>query len=162
MTNPFNNAPAPGGAATATAAPAASGFSAGTMKSDDPYSVNIPSGVSGVRMSDPGIINELLLVEPVEYVASMTTSASPEPTDAFRVNILPLTGALAGELQEDVMVFQMRLKHELMKTYRGPNKWLLSRLQLGEKKPGKNAPYIFVAPTEADVATFEKFKASHS
>lgn len=154
MSNPFNNP----GAGTATA----NGFSADTVQSGDPYSVNIPTGVSGVRMNDPGILNELLLVEPVEYIASMTTSASKEPTDAFRVNILPLSGALAGELQEDVMIFQVALKRELMKTYRGPNRWLLARCQMGQAKPGQSAPYLFNPPTAEDLAIFEKFKATRS
>lgn len=158
MSNPFNNAPAPGATATAPA----NGFSADTVQSGDPYSVNIPSGVSGVRMNDPGILNELLLVEPVEYIASMMTSASKEPTDAFRVNILPLTGGMAGELQEDVMIFQVALRRELMKTYRGPNRWLLARCQMGTAKPGQSAPYLFNPPQPEDLAIFEKFKASHS
>lgn len=158
MSNPFNNAPAPGATATAPS----NGFSADTVQSNDPYSVNIPSGVSGVRMNDPGILNELLLVEPVEYIASMMTSASKEPTDAFRVNILPLSGALAGELQEDVMIFQVALKRELMKTYRGPNRWLLARCQMGQAKPGQSAPYLFNPPAAEDLAIFEKFKATRS
>lgn len=158
MSNPFSNNPGP--TATATPPAASGGFSADTVQSGDPYSVNIPTGVSGVRMNDPGILNELLLVEPVEYIASMMTSASKEPTDAFRVNILPLTGGLAGELQEDVMIFQVALKRELMKTYRGPNRWLLARCQMGTAKPGQSAPYLFNPPGEDDLAIFNKFKAT--
>lgn len=154
MSNPFNG----GGTAAKTASP----FSADTVKSSDPYSASVPSGVSGVRMSDPGILGELLLVEPIEYIESMMTSASKDPTDAFRINILPLTGPLAGQLQEDVMVFQIALKRELKKTYHGPNRWLLARCEMGEAKPGKNAPYLFVPPSDEDVTAYERFKATRA
>jgi len=147
MTNPFG--------ATKTA-----GFSTDTVKSSDPYSASVPSTASGTRMSDPGILNELMLVEPVEYIESMLTSASKEPTDVFRVNILPLTGPLAGQLQEDVLIFQVALKRELKKTHSGPNRWLLARCEMGAAKPGQSAPYLFNPPTAEDMAVYEKFKAS--
>ena len=162
--NPFER---PAATATATAAPSAAPVngglgSVGVQGSDDPYSISTPSGVSGVRMSDPGLIDQLLLVEPVEYLPSMTTSASKEPVDAFRVNILPLTGELAGELQPDVLIFQEALKRELRKTYAGPNRWLLAYHHLGDAKPGKNAPYLFTPPNEEQMALFEKFKAQRA
>lgn len=163
MTNPFDR-----GNSTSTPAPAQSAASSGlgggvdTKQSEDPYSVSVPSGVSGVKMSDPGILDQLLLVEPVEYIPSMMTSASREPTDVVRVNIIPLTGELEDQLQEDVLVFQEALKRELKKTFQGPNKFLLAFLQLGKAKPGQSAPYIFVQPSEEQVKIFEKFKARKS
>lgn len=152
MTNPF------GGTATAKANGGA--FAADAVKSGDPYAASVPSTASGTRMSDPGILGELMLVEPVEYIESMLTSASKEPTDVFRVNILPLTGELTGELQQDVLIFQTALKRELTKTYRGPNPWLLARLVMGDAKPGKNAPYLFKPPSEEDMKVYERFKAT--
>lgn len=167
MTNPFDR----GGAATSTpastpapaqsAAPAGLG-NVGAMASSDPYSASIPSTASGVRMSDPGIIDQLLLVEPTEYIPSMMTSASREPTDVIRANILPLTGELTGQLQEDVLIFQEALKRELKKTYQGPNRWLLAYHHMGTAKPGQSAPYIFTPPNEEQVALFEKFKAQRA
>jgi len=152
MSNPF------GGNTTAKAG----GLGVDVIKSNDPYAASVPSSASGVRMSDSGILNELLLVEPVEYIESMMTSASKEPTDVFRVNILPLTGELAGHLQEDVLVFQVALKRELKRTHQGPNPWLLARCEMGAAKPGQSAPYLFNAPSPEDMAVYEKFKASRA
>lgn len=171
--NPFERGPAAAPAGKAAQAPrnapaakantAAAGIGGvDTKQSEDPYSVSVPAGISGLRMSEPGIMDELLLVEPVEYIPSMRTTASPEPTDVFRVNILPLTGELANELQEDVLIFQEALKRELKKTYEGPNRWLLAFHHLGEAKPGKNAPYLFTPPDEDQMAIFEKWKAAQS
>lgn len=172
MTNPFDrgpaaaptNTPAPAQPAPA-AAPAAANAGlggVGTMQSSDPYSVSVPSGVSGVRMSDEGILDQLLLVEPTEYIPSMMTAASREPTDVVRANILPLTGPLANQLQEDVLIFQEALKRELKKTYQGPNRWLLAYHHLGTAKPGQSAPYLFTPPNEEQVAFFEKWKAQRA
>ena len=166
MTNPFErgaaaapaSTPAPAQPTTPAAAPAGLG-NVGSVASSDPYSVATPSGVSGVRMSDVGIIDQLLLVEPVEYIPSMMTAASREPTDVVRVNILPLTGPLEGQLQEDVLIFQEALKRELKKTIQGPNRWLLAWHHLGTAKPGQSAPYLFTAANEEQVAIFERFKA---
>jgi len=152
MSNPFGG--------TATTKP--NSFAADTVKSGDPYSASVPSTASGTRMSDPGILGELLLVEPVEYIDSMLTSASKEPTDVFRVNIMPLTGESAGQLHEDVLIFQIALKRELKKTYSGPNRWLLARCTKGAAKPGQSAPYLFLPPGDEDMAVYEKFKASRS
>lgn len=152
MSNPFGG--------TATKAPG--GFTADAVKSSDPYAASVPSTASDTRMSDPGILGELMLVEPVEYIDSMLTSASKEPTDVFRVNLLPLTGDMAGQLHEDVLIFQTALKRELKKTYSGPNRWLLARCEMGSAKPGKNAPYLFNPPTAEDMALYEKFKASRA
>lgn len=171
MTNPFDRgnaaAPTPPSAPSAPTPPAAAPAAAGlggvdTQKSNDPYSVSTPSGISGVRMSDEGILDQLLLVEPVEYIPSMMTAASREPTDVFRVNILPLTGPLANQLQEDVLVFQEALKRELKKTYQGPNKWLFAWHHLGTAKPGQSAPYLFTPPNDEQVAFFEKWKAQRT
>lgn len=155
MTNPFNNPPAVASGVAVAASP--TGVQA--MQNSDPYAIDVPSGISGLKMDAPGIINTLLLVEPIEYIASMTTAASTEPTDAFRVNILPLEGVLAGELQKDAMVFQVALKRELKNTYQSPNKWLLAFLTRGVAKPGKSAPYLFDPPNEAQMATYQAWAA---
>lgn len=172
MTNPFDQgapaAPAPTLTPPATprpaaAAPATAGMGGvSAMSSSDPYSIATPSGVSGVRMSDEGIIDQLLLVEPIEYIPSMMTAASREPTDVIRANILPITGPLANELQEEVLIFQEALKRELKKTLQGPSRWLYAYHHLGTAKPGQSAPYLFTPPNEEQMAFFEKWKAQRA
>ena len=159
MSNPFERGGSTPTKAPASTQPAAKSNGIDTMQSNDPYSISTPSGVSGVRMSDDGIIDQLLLVEPMEYIPSMNTSASKEPTDVYRVNIVPLTGPLTGELQEDVLVFQEALKRELGKTFRGPNRWLLAYHHRGTAKPGQSAPYLFTPPDDDQMRIFEKYKA---
>jgi hypothetical protein len=165
MTNPFER-----GGNTPTQTPntpprqsaPSNGFSGGVgaMKSDDPYSAATPVGLSGVKMSDEGIIDQLLLVEPLEYVASINTRNGQ--TDAFRVNILPLTGPLAGELVQNVTVWQEALKRELATTQAGPNRWLLAYHHLGTAKSGQSAPYLFTPPDDEQMAIYNRFKAQQA
>jgi hypothetical protein len=160
VTNPFergSNTPAQTPTNARQSAPNGLGGGVATVQSDDPYSVSLPVGLSGVKMSDEGIIDQLLLVEPLEYVASINTRNGT--TDAFRVNILPLTGPLKGELIENVTVWQEALKRELGKTHASPNRWLLAFHHLGTAKQGQSAPYLFTPPDEEQTAIFEKFRA---
>lgn len=156
MSNPFPNR----SGNTATAASRSNAFDADVVKDDDPYASDVPAGISEYKISD--FVGEFIMVEPTEYIESMLTSASKDPTDVFRVNVIPLTGEHAGEQLDDLMVFQVALKRALMKTWKGPKPWLRARLEMGNAKPGWSAPYVFVAPTEEDEAIYRKFVASRS
>ena len=112
-----------------------------------------PSGASDFRISD--FVGELLLIKPTEVIEDMTTEIGT--TDAVRADITPLTGDHAGTECPDMLVFQTALKRELRKVLDGPNPFLCARLQMGAKKPGKNAPYIFVGPSEEDVTLARKY-----
>jgi hypothetical protein len=119
-----------------------------------------PSGGGGdYKMADfidgnkPGDTGELLLIQPVE-VDSMITSASKKdeetgallPSEFVRVNVIRLEND--NERADDLLVFWESLRRELKKVLHGPNNWVLGRLAVGSKKPGKNAPYILEQPTE--------------
>lgn len=152
MSNPFANGPA---TTKAKAKPGNDPFDAagpdGTVvpsrKGGDPFS-SPSSGSGDVRISD--LVGELLLVKPTEYIESMMTSASVEPVDAVRADVVVLGADGTTELHEDMLVFQLALKRQLRRTLDEGTGKLLARLTMGDKKPGKNAPYIFVAAEEAE------------
>ncbi len=149
MTNPFEK----NAAKTAAKPVTGDGFDTATDdggvapgRTGDPFST--PAGSSEHRISE--FVGELLLVKPTEDIMEMVTEIGT--TDAVRADIVPLSGPNAGELCEDMLVFQMALKRALRKVMTGSNPFLLGRLGMGSKKPGKNAPYIFEQPTPEDVA----------
>lgn len=165
MAGPFDKK---GGTATATAKSktaakpeAGDGFDTAAKdgevkqgKAGDPFST--PPGISDFKITD--FVEDLLLVKPTEYIEEMDTSIGD--TDAVRADVVPLTGEHAGELLEDLLVFQMALKRALLKVMDGPNPFLLGRLGRGQAKKGKSAPYIFEQPYKEDVALARKYLAS--
>jgi hypothetical protein len=149
MSNPF------GGNSTAVAkakAPAGDPFDTGAVADaapaikGDPFSS--PGGATEHRISD--FVGELVLVKPTEDIEEMLTEIGT--TDAVRADVTPLTGPNAGELCEDMLIFQMALKRSLRKVMNGDKPYLLGRLTMGAKKPGKSAPYIFAEATPEEVA----------
>jgi hypothetical protein len=155
MSSPFDNGPA---TATKSKAKAADPFDtvgdtpAPAVKGD-PFSS--PSGASEHRISD--FVGELLLVKPTEDIEEMLTEIGT--TDAVRADVVPLTGSSAGELCEDMLIFQMALKRALRKVMNGDKPYLLGRLAMGTKKPGKSAPYIFEEATAEEVAIARAYLA---
>jgi hypothetical protein len=162
MSNPFDRgaAPAqPSSTPTQQAAPT-NGVTGGvaSTSSDDPYSAAAPVGLSGLKMKDPAIIDQLLLVEPVEYSQNVKTDYGI--TDVWRVNIIPLSGPLTGQIQRSVTVWQEALKRELSECDAGPSKWLLAYHHLGTAKGGQSAPHLFTPANEEQKAVFEQWRAS--
>lgn len=157
MSNPF------GGNKTATVKKAASFDSAGPDGTVIPARKGSPfsqpsAGSSDVRISD--LVGELLLVKPTEYIESMVTTASAEPVDAIRADVVVLAEDGSAELHEDLLVFQLALKRQLKHTLNGSGK-LLARLTMGDKKPGKNAPYLFAQHTEAEAELGQAYCDNH-
>ncbi len=157
MTSPFDNGPA--ATKVKTKAPATDPFdTVGTTPAPavkgDPFS-SPSGGGSDHRISD--FVGELLLVKPTEDIEEMLTEIGT--TDAVRADVVPLTGANAGELCEDMLVFQMALKRALRKVMNGDKPYLLGRLAMGTKKPGKSAPYIFEEATAEEVAIARAYLA---
>lgn len=132
-----------------------------TPKNTDPYSIALPSGGGDrIRMDDPLLMDQLMLIEPVTYTPSIQTSASNEPTDVWTVNIIVLTGEAAGQQFDDVAIFQRLLKQEITRVDRGENRFLFAWLRRGNATPGRRAPYLFVPPTEEDFHFYEEWRAS--
>lgn len=116
-------------------------------------------GSSDVRISD--FVGSPMLVKPTEYIPSIVTSASVEPTDAVRVDLVVLSeDGGEAELHEDMLIFNVALKRVLRRSMDDGLGMVLARLTLGEKKAGKNAPYLFV-PAEEAAAIARAYCAAH-
>lgn len=152
MANPFDNKK-PSSTATKER-PAAKGGMAAANGDDEPTTVRtgdpfaMPSG-GGSDYKFTEFLGELLLVKPTE-VDTMPTKISAE-TEIVRCDVIRLENE--NEQVDDLLVFQSALIRNLKKVLRGPNEWVLGRLELGEAKNGKNAPYILTKPTGDEVAT---------
>lgn len=115
--------------------------------SGDPFS--LPPAPSEIQISD--LVGTLVLVRPTEVIEEMQTEIG-KAENVVRADITAVDGELSGQLFEDVLVFQTALKRALLKVLDGPNPLLLGRIEMGQKKPGKNAPYLFGKPDEDDIA----------
>lgn len=137
-----------GGTATKTRSrglAAANGDSEPTsVKPRDPFAV--PSGGGGdYKFTE--FVGELLLVRPTE-VEVRATSVDPN-TECVHVDVIRLDNE--NEQVDDMLVFGSALIRTFKAVMRGDNDWVLGRLEMGEAKKGRNAPYILTTPTEDDV-----------
>ncbi|UJE15698.1 hypothetical protein SEA_LIGMA_43 [Gordonia phage Ligma] len=152
--SPFGNKGKPGGTATKAKAEDAATFDTAAedgevntgKPSGDPFS--LPPAPSEIGISD--LVGVLVLCRPTEVIESMQTEVGTAE-NVVRADITAVDGDLAGQVFEDVLVFQTALKRALLKVLDGPNPLLLGRIEMGNKKPGKNAPYLFGKPDEDDI-----------
>lgn len=165
MTNPFANATrtatppatppafqAPAAKPEPKPAPAAKAESAGTGFGD-PFGQPAGPG-SGEKITD--MLGSLLLVKPTEYIEEMSTTSGD--TDAVRADIAILDNTEEpGHIAEGVLIFQQALKRDLRKIMDSPQPYLLGRLDRGQAKGNKSAPYIFVKFTEEEAALANQF-----
>jgi hypothetical protein len=105
-------------------------------------------------------LNRLILITPTEYVEGIMTTASVEPKDAVRCDVvvldredgLPLTAAnvRAGDIEEfkNSLIFPGVLVGMLKR--RIGKGFVLGRIAQGEKKPGRNAPWVLKDASEED------------
>jgi hypothetical protein len=76
---------------------------------------------------------------------------------AIQCNVAVLDGDHKGETFNDVLIFPKVLKSQLRPAIKGDDA-VLARLGQGEKKPGKNAPWILVPPTGDDGEIGRKYE----
>jgi len=167
MTNPFANAAASRTATPPTQppafqAPATTTKAAPPAKAAEPETGGVgfgdpfaePAGLSTDRITD--MLGSLLLVRPTEYIEEMSTSSGD--TDAVRADIAILDETEEpGRVAEGVLIFQMALKRDLRKVMKDGMPFLLGRLQRGQAKGNKSAPYLFARPTDEDKALAHQF-----
>lgn len=151
--NPFDQKKAGG---TATATKARGGLAAANGDADpiaapprrgggDPFALP-SSGGGDYKFTE--FLGELLLVRPTE-AGVMPTKIDPE-SEFVRVDVIRLDNE--NEQVEDLIVFASALIRTFKAVLRGDNEWVLGRLQMGEAKNGKNAPYILTQPGSEDIA----------
>ena len=100
------------------------------------------------------LANQLLIIEPTEYKASINTVHGE--TDAIEVNVTNLD---TGEIHDGLLFFNVALKNALKNKV---GQKVLARIGQGTAKPGKSAPWILIDATSnpADLAKANAFVAS--
>lgn len=182
MTNPFANNP---GVATATPAaqpfngqqqfnpaqqqPASNGFG-GQQFADPPSTRPEPAKPAGDPFADAGgrsgdkvsdLLGRLLLIRPLEIIASMTTEAGTTE-NVVRANVAILDDPnQPGRVAPSMLFFQKALREELGDTFRDPAQALLiGRLTRGQAKGNKSAPFLFAKTTDEEKNLARQFLRS--
>lgn len=119
----------------------------------NPYAAPAAPG-SGDRVEWADHNGALMLFEVLGTKEGIATQHGT--ADAVAVNVAVLDGDHKGDQHRDVLVFPKVLCSQLRPSV---GQKVLGRLGQGERKAGKSAPWMLLAPTEADVATAQKFEA---
>ena len=111
-----------------------------------------PSAALGDEFKPAAHVGELLLIDVVEHVETMTTEFGE--TRPIRCNIAVLDGEHKGDVAHDTMLFGIALVNSLKGNV---GKKVLGRLGQGVAKPGRSAPWILDDPTDDDKTTARKY-----
>lgn len=137
--------------------------------SSDPFDAADPSGISGVKISD--FVDHLVLIHATETGRMVTSANKPgEDSEFVRCDLIPLTvpdtfdgdECVAGERYDDVLLFQAALVREGKKALDRKIPWLIGRIEMGQAKKGKNAPYLLVKATDEDKAIYAAWRKAQS
>jgi hypothetical protein len=109
-------------------------------------------GGSGFSLGDHD--GQLLLIIPTGWADQIATEYGP--SDALECDVALLSGDAAGTTFPDSLIFQS-LRNGLK---RQMGELVLGRLGRGEKKPGRDAPWILTDPTDEDIAGAERWTSS--
>jgi integral membrane sensor domain MASE1 len=103
-----------------------------------------PASGSGASVKPADVEGHLLVVEPLEYVANMTTAFGE--SDAVRINLHDVS---AQESYESVLWFSSALVGSLKGSI---GKRILAVMGKGQAKPGQSAPWVLVDATSNEQA----------
>jgi hypothetical protein len=125
-------------------------------------SIPLPTGpIQGASVGDELKYAEhqgsLLLVVPTEHVQSIQTVHGM--TDAVRANVIVLDGPQAGRELQDTLIFPRVLKSSLKGKI---GQIVVGRLGQGQAKVGQNAPWIFITPSDAELAHAQQYVAQRA
>ena len=96
----------------------------------------------------------LLLVSVHELLGEMQTSFGP--ATPIRADVAVLDGARKGEVFEDALIFPRVLVNSLRSAV---GEMVIGRLGKGNAQPGKSAPWILEAASDADKQVGERYLA---
>lgn len=133
------------------------------VDSNDPFATNSTTSSGGTNIGDTG--GELLLIWPREHNTEVKTK-DYGVKDAIRADWIVLTGADAGEIEEDALIFGGHLIGKLRvlakKNYKVNGdegdadrhllRPFLGRVVQGKEKIRGNYPWLFADPSDADKA----------
>ncbi|GAA4908313.1 hypothetical protein GCM10023405_32390 [Streptomonospora salina] len=114
-----------------------------------------PTASTGVKAAD--LQGRLLLIRPLSHEPDVLTMYGSK--EAVRCTIAELDGPDAETTHEDVMVFGRGLVGQLRAALDGGVAMVLGRMGQGQAKPGQNAPWRLLDPTEQDSATARAYLA---
>lgn len=109
---------------------------------------------SGGNFVAKDLVGELLLITPTELVEDMVTSASKDPSDAIRADIVVLDKKkpAKSDVIEGGLIFQKVLQGQLRDSLAKGTRVVGTLIQdEASKKAGQSAPYRLTAPTDADI-----------
>lgn len=109
---------------------------------------------SGDKLDLDGLNGTLLYIVVGELKKDIDTSFGK--ANAISATITALDGAKKGETFDDVLIFPRVLVSQLQADI---GESVVGRLGKGEAKPGKSAPWLLGAPTEADLEVATKYEA---
>lgn len=115
----------------------------------------VTAATQGARVPYEDLLGKILVVEPLEIEKDINTEHGV--TDAIRANVWALIGPNNTEEFEDTLIFPKVLFNQLRRKL---DSIVVGRLTQGEKKKGKNAPWVLAAPTEGDMAKANAFLAT--
>jgi hypothetical protein len=109
---------------------------------------------SGDKLDLNTVKGRLLHIQVAEIVRDIETAFGK--SDAVRATVAILDGDQKGTVLEDVLFFPRVLRSQLEQAL---GETVLARLGQGTAKPGKSAPWILEAASDADLETGTKYEA---
>lgn len=123
--------------------------------------VSAAPGSEGVKWED--YKGKLFVIEPLEFEQGLTTvhSKTPGDTTAVRANVFVVQSKDGSKYEEfeDTLIFPKALQGQ---TRRQIGSLVVGRLAQGEKKPGKNAPWVLSEASDTDLKAAGAFWAARS
>lgn len=120
--------------------------------------MNHPSAPgSGDKLELNTVNGALLYVKVLERKVGIETSFGI--TDAISCDIAVLDGPHKAETFNDCLIFQKVLAGQLAAFVGKDDPIVVGRLGQGLAKPGKSAPWVLNAPTQADIDVATKYAA---
>jgi hypothetical protein len=99
----------------------------------------------------------LVLVQGTDYLLQQPTDYGI--VDIAEGDVVVLDGPEAGREYDGARFFQSALRSSVKRTIgKDP---LLGRIGKGQKKGTNSPPWLFMEPTDADIAVAEKYQADH-
>lgn len=117
-----------------------------------------PSSSTGIEWAD--LKGALLIVKPLEYVASMKTVHGENPAVRADVIVIDDKGSVdAGTEYLDTLIFPKVLQSQVKASIGG---MVLGRLGQGVAKPAQSKPWLLAEATEADLKVGNDYIAANT
>lgn len=120
----------------------------------------VAAAPGGTRIELADYEGKLLVIEPLEVEKDIETTHGT--ADATRANVYVVLSKDGSKFEEheDILLFQRVLQGQLRKAI--GKTVVFGRLVKGEKKAGKNPPWVLADPTPADTSAASAFWTSRS